>query len=893
MNTSTLHHPDGLPPSQPFPPAPRRMPPGCRRWRAVLRGWLLLCMAAVGAYGQIPAYGPPKVASSGSLLPFTTTTSVPTDVWLNPNTSQSQELGTGDYYSDTVNDVFVGAGVFTRVSGGAWTRVGTYDGTAYRFFDPNGGVLSGLAPVDATENFFGLEAGVTAIVGNEIGAVQLILWSDMVTLRAADYWFQRSSGGPWVAKFIGVPNGTIQAAQAGTSAHCSPPYQYQGGELTLDRTLADGWPVTNLFNVNAPPATMVVNGQSYGLLSAVRTSWQGGYTEEVTYQFSQVSQDQQAGFHRSVTLEPDGSVSSTGDVWASSGGAVQFTGSLNPTTMAVSGVGSSGGVPGSISFSAPDGTAAQGPAWISWGADTLPFAYHANDGSDVYWDLGSGKFAVVQPEGAGGLCPVSAFTMSFNSWTGSYNPATGAFFGGDGSPLLAIDSNGNLLGTPAGVVAFFSFSAAISGASLRSADGSTLPPTYTWQTPGRWGVKFVNVPARPFVVVPGMGSPSLVYRWSGASNGDMIVGTSSEGWLPSNIHPQTIYVNAVACSKFVSEDFPELLDATFPNGSGTATYRSADGNRAVTLAWNGGNPITAWTGTWTYADNLNGSDSGAWDGGDVFSVGTSASTVLSLAPAPTAPRHGPGQIAWDGTILGFDSVASFMAGGKDVYRDETGNVRAQVGADGSVQLNNYATGISALGTYNAGTNRFDFGTSFTGVVQGMGAGESLTGDLILAGSLDVHGSTFNFATDGGNLNMPAFAWLHRGGPIIPGAPSGNHLRWLTASSLYEWTWEAPIAPGHYSPLMALRSHPFPTLAVSVPITNPAGPVVIGRYPDTSPDAASGTDRTKGVLVIAAGTKDATNGITPRNALRVLDDGTVLIRPGGDILMGEFTAGPRP
>ena len=115
----------------------------------------------------------------------------------------------------------------------------------------------------------------------------------------------------------------------------------------------------------------------------------------------------------------------------------------------------------------------------------------------------------------------------------------------------------------------------------------------------------------------------------------------------------------------------ELLDASFPNGSGTATYRSADGSRAVTLAWNVGNPITAWSGTWAYADNLNGSDSGAWDGGDVFSVGMS--TVLSLAPAPTAPRHGPGQIAWDGTILVFDSVATFMAGGDDVYRDSTGS----------------------------------------------------------------------------------------------------------------------------------------------------------------------------------------------------------------------------
>lgn len=84
------------------------------------------------------------------------------------------------------------------------------------------------------------------------------------------------------------------------------------------------------------------------------------------------------------------------------------------------------------------------------------------------------------------------------------------------------------------------------------------------------------------------------------------------------------------------------------------------------------------------------------------------------------------------------------------------------------------------------------------------------------------------------------------------------------------------------------------------ILNPAGrsifdkPVVIGPYPDTSIETVSGTDRTKGVFVVAAGNKHAPTGVvTPRNALRVLEDGTVLIQFSGDISMGEFTAGPQP
>lgn len=96
--------------------------------------------------------------------------------------------------------------------------------------------------------------------------------------------------------------------------------------------------------------------------------------------------------------------------------------------------------------------------------------------------------------------------------------------------------------------------------------------------------------------------------------------------------------------------------------------------------------------------------------------------------------------------------------------------------------------------------------------------------------------------------------------------------------------------------MALRSSPYPTLALTVPITNPNGQIVIGPYNNTDTDPPSHTVRTSGVLVIGAGKATTTGGITTvtrRNAMRITDDGVVLIQESGDIPMGDFTAGPRP
>jgi hypothetical protein len=66
-----------------------------------------------------------------------------------------------------------------------------------------------------------------------------------------------------------------------------------------------------------------------------------------------------------------------------------------------------------------------------------------------------------------------------------------------------------------------------------------------------------------------------------------------------------------------------------------------------------------------------------------------------------------------------------------------------------------------------------------------------------------------------------------------------------------------------------------------------GQAAIGRYNDTRTND-NGLDHTTGVLVVGCGTSTQR-----QNAMRIMDDGTILIKPAGDISMGAYTNGPRP
>lgn len=77
------------------------------------------------------------------------------------------------------------------------------------------------------------------------------------------------------------------------------------------------------------------------------------------------------------------------------------------------------------------------------------------------------------------------------------------------------------------------------------------------------------------------------------------------------------------------------------------------------------------------------------------------------------------------------------------------------------------------------------------------------------------------------------------------------------------------------------------IAAGVGVAAAANQVVVGRYNDIEP-RLDGTNPRVGGFVVGAGTENAR-----KNALRVNDDGVVLIYPAGDIGMGGFQAGEKP
>jgi hypothetical protein len=70
--------------------------------------------------------------------------------------------------------------------------------------------------------------------------------------------------------------------------------------------------------------------------------------------------------------------------------------------------------------------------------------------------------------------------------------------------------------------------------------------------------------------------------------------------------------------------------------------------------------------------------------------------------------------------------------------------------------------------------------------------------------------------------------------------------------------------------------------------NASGQLVVGKYNDLRTDDA-GVNHTEGALIVGNGTGPDFRS----NSVRVLDDGTVLIVPRGDLDMGQFSGGPQP
>ena len=212
------------------------------------------------------------------------------------------------------------------------------------------------------------------------------------------------------------------------------------------------------------------------------------------------------------------------------------------------------------------------------------------------------------------------------------------------------------------------------------------------------------------------------------------------------------------------------------------------------------------------------------------------------------------------------------------------------------------------------------------------AADSAKPALALDGIFDVPGNIFNLGTNG---QTTGFSWEYLLTPLDGSQSRSAVLRSLAtyAEGGAYWSWEREDSAGEWSPAMELSadSSGHTTLkvngqrvltsadwdaltsalqqprvqvirldggaAIGAGLTSSApAQVVVGRHNDTTTDPNPLFDKTKGLFIVGAGSGVVGGaGDIPekRNALRVLEDGTVLVQPRGDLHMGDFTAGPQP
>ena len=98
-----------------------------------------------------------------------------------------------------------------------------------------------------------------------------------------------------------------------------------------------------------------------------------------------------------------------------------------------------------------------------------------------------------------------------------------------------------------------------------------------------------------------------------------------------------------------------------------------------------------------------------------------------------------------------------------------------------------------------------------------------------------------------------------------------------------------LGGGIAAPATRLKINALGGIEAGQGLTAAAAPqLVIGKYNNSANDGTG--NHGQGLFVVGAGTGVGTNA---KNAMRVLEDGTIVIQPAGDIDMGIFNEGERP
>ncbi len=283
------------------------------------------------------------------------------------------------------------------------------------------------------------------------------------------------------------------------------------------------------------------------------------------------------------------------------------------------------------------------------------------------------------------------------------------------------------------------------------------------------------------------------------------------------------------------------------------------------------------------------------------------------------PDGRPATVAVDGHVWGFiPSVDGNVHYAGEYYNQEliirppngrngTSQVSLQMGLVLGVPVGYDGVFYNGGFTMNGGSPPVTAGNDnglLVNPTDGLGRYQNVVADLDITGNILTLGSWAGDST----LSHAGMALQYSETFTLPGvqplpAP-GRALIYMTGSrpdTSFLWN-HAPATTGANVPMMLLAGadHSLRLFAPSDPANaaitlNPSGQSYLlnfGPYPDTANDTATGTDKTKGILVIGAGSKVGAT-VTPRNAMRITDDGVMLIQESGDIPMGEFANGPRP
>ena len=387
----------------------------------------------------------------------------------------------------------------------------------------------------------------------------------------------------------------------------------------------------------------------------------------------------------------------------------------------------------------------------------------------------------------------------------------------------------------------------------------------------------------------GQAITSCPARWDGALMLDV---TGASQVLPPAIKVQDLICPYICTSS--EDESPNVLEAYYghasPGGTGNLLLRirldDATVTRTVTLVDYAAQATT--TGSYSTATHLFQS-----------ARGQLPVPIYGVDPLQNNERWGwlipdngrPATVLVAGDVWGYtgsDAAGDHYAGyhpgegitiahGRDGYGVVTLNTDA--GSYSGTYYNNafvMADGPEVASGDKAGTYVAPTGLSLSTT----GADLDVLGNLFSLGSLKTNASivglTLQFADVEGTAKL--YSTLSR-----PQA---------------EWIWNRAAGSAIPIPIPMMKLGSGNALSLFDPadpknvgiVLSPFGQTILGPYPNSAADATS--DRTQGVLVIAAGKKTETS-VVPLNAMRVLDDGTILIQRSGDIGMGEFIAGPQP